>query len=497
MRLRFAAAVAFALPLLAACAATHFAPPPLPAPTAPVVVRKAEPSPEPLTGRWYGTLDAPTGRLRLAVTIAQAGDSLTAIVVSVDEGASIRATNATTIGDRLHIELGSVDAVFDGAPRAGAGGPELAGTWTQRGSALPLVLERREKPPPVRRPQRPMKPFLYREEEISYENAAEGVKLAATLTLPEGTGPFPAVLFITGSGPQDRDETIAGHRPFAVIADDLTRRGIATLRADDRGVGGSTGRLDTSTTANLAGDALAGVLWLAMRKEIDPKHIGLIGHSEGGAIASIVATRSKDVAFIVLLAPPGVPGKELLRLQLARELDAVGASKETAARERWLQAKVYDAVEHEADPKDAEVRIRSAWAIAGKEMSDEEETRALAELTSPWFRFFLGYDPRPTLRKVRCPVLAIIGEKDVQVTAKENVPAVRAALDAGGNRDATVRELPGLNHLFQHAKTGSVTEYGQLEETIDPAVLEMIGDFIAHRTVNVSAPVPDRAAPPR
>jgi uncharacterized protein len=328
--------------------------------------------------------------------------------------------------------------------------------------------------------------------EVAYENKPAGIKLAGTLTLPKGPGPFPAALLISGSGPQDRDETILGHKPFLVLADYLTRRGVAVLRVDDRGVGGSTGKTNDATSVDFAADVLAGVGFLKGRKEINAAQIGLIGHSEGGIIAPLVASRSKDVAFIVLLAGTGLPGEDILYLQGAAILKVAGANAAQLARQKAMQQTMFAVLRAENDNVVAEKKIRAALAeLTGK--LDAEEKKKMAEampllegqikmVLTPWFRHFLSYDPRPALRKVTCPVLALNGAKDVQVDAALNLQAIQAALKKGGNKDVAVREFANLNHLFQTCKTGAVSEYGNIEETLAPVVLEAVARWILERT---------------
>jgi fermentation-respiration switch protein FrsA (DUF1100 family) len=299
-------------------------------------------------------------------------------------------------------------------------------------------------------------------------------------------------VLITGSGPQNRDEEILGHRPFLVLSDYLTRQGIAVLRFDDRGVGGSTGNSSEATTEDFAGDVLAGVEYLKNRTEIDPNHIGLIGHSEGGLIAPIVAVQSSDVAFIVMMAGPGLTGEEILYLQSDLIARAGGTNNETIARNEALMRSTFSVVKEEQDNTIAREEIRKLLNNEMANMSEEEKQHLgyseanldaqTQALLSPWMRFFLTYDPKPTLTKVKCPVLAINGEKDLQVPPEENLRAVENALKAGGNKDYTVKEMQGLNHLFQTAQTGSPTEYAKIEETISPAALEFIGNWILEHT---------------
>jgi pimeloyl-ACP methyl ester carboxylesterase len=285
------------------------------------------------------------------------------------------------------------------------------------------------------------------------------------------------VLPITGSGPQDRDETLMGHKPFLVLADYLTRKGIAVLRADDRGAGKSGGDFAAATTADFATDAEAGALYLKTRPEVDSKKIGLIGHSEGGAIAPLVASRRPEIAFIVMLAGPGVPGNEVIISQTALLAKASGASdaasRATAAKERDILA----------------IMLREKDnAIAGKLLREQlagtpelQMALQIRVLTSAWYRYFLAYDPPPAIEKTKCPVLALNGDKDTQVDSKLNLPAVGKALESGGNKTFELVQLPGLNHLFQHAQTGAVSEYGSIEETMSPAVLEKVASWILQR----------------
>jgi len=342
------------------------------------------------------------------------------------------------------------------------------------------------------RPQEPKKPYPYIERQVEYTNLKAGVKLVGTLTLPSDKGPFPAVLLITGSGPKDRNETVFGHRPFLVLADYLTRQGIAVLRVDDRGVGESTGDFSQATSEDFASDVLAGREYLKTRKEINPEQIGLIGHSEGGLIAPMVAVKSPDVAFIVLMAGTGLTGEEILYLQGALISRAMGVSEEDIAKNRQFNEKIFSLIKEEKDEKTIEEKLRQMFMADWAELNEEEKKAIgdpevylkaqLQSLLSPWLKFFLTYDPKPTLSKVKCPVLAINGEKDLQVPPKENLSAIEEALVAGGNKNFTVEELPGLNHLFQTAQTGVPSEYAKIEETISPIALKIIGDWILEQT---------------
>jgi hypothetical protein len=447
----------------------------------------AAPSPE---GLWQGTLQ---GMLRVVLHVGRdSTGALTATFDSVDQGAmGMRIDTIAVAGDSLRFEMRALRAGFAG--RVEAGGDSVTGQWRQGGFNLPLGLRRGGKVTELRRPQEPKPPYPYRAEEVSYENVKDGVKLAGTLTSPSTGGPFPAVLLITGSGPEDRDEKIFSHRPFLVLADHLTRKGIAVLRVDDRGVGGSTGSQRNATSDDFSNDVLAGVAFLKSRKDIDSKHIGLIGHSEGGMIAPMAATRSRDIAFIVLMAGPGVPGDSLLLLQDAALLEAAGVSASSIASQRAAMRRVLARVRGGADSAaiyratrdmvEAQLAGLPAEQRANMGTADTIAVAAVRIYLSPWMRFFVGFDPRPSLVRVQVPVLAINGGRDLQVPPAENLAAIRTALEQAHNHDATVKELPGLNHLFQRCSTCTIAEYGQIEETIAPEALEAMSEWItAHTT---------------
>lgn len=452
---------------------------------------------EDIEGLWMGSLEIQGGQeLRILFNISTGpGDLPTATMDSPDQGVSGIPVETVTYKDGdLRLEVKSVRGVFEGTLKED--GKTIEGEWKQAGSALPLVLSRIDEKPEIRREQDPVKPYPYDEEEVVYENTEAGVKLAGTLTLPRSEGPFPVVVLITGSGPQNRDEGVFGHRPFLVLSDYLTRQGIAVLRVDDRGIGGSTGNFSQATTEDFAGDVLAGIEYLKSREEIDSTKIGLIGHSEGGLIAPIVAVQSPDVAFIVMMAGPGITGEEIILLQSDLIARADGASNEAIEQNDALMKSMFSVVKEEENNTIAAEKLRKLIMDEMANMSEEEKQNAsyseadldvqvnaqVQTMISPWVRFFLTYDPRPTLMQVKCPVLAINGEKDLQVPPEENLRAIEEALKAGGNKDYTVKELPGLNHLFQTAQTGSPSEYATIEETISPIALETIGDWVSEHT---------------
>src|SRR5262245_43808841 len=438
-----------------------------------------------LEGIWEGALDVGVMKLRLALKVTKAADgALAAKLDSLDQGAMDLPVDVISLNDgAVHFEMKRLMAVFDGT--LNKEGSEITGQFKQAGASHPLSLKRVAKPTTLNRPQEPKPPYPYDEEEVSYENKRDGVKLAGTLTLPRGKASSPSVILITGSGPQNRNEELLGHKPFLVLADYLTRRGVAVLRVDDRGVGGSTGAVPNSTSENFAADALAGIEFLKGHKGIDAKRIGLIGHSEGGLIAPLVASQSDDVAFIVLLAGPGLPGEDILLAQAALILKASGAGPEALAKQRATQEMMFAVLKQEKDNATAEKKMRDEFDKQMAGLSEDEKAQAKQTLEaqikivlSPWFRYFLTYDPRPTLAKVKCSVLALNGENDLQVPVTENLREIEATLKAAGNKDVTVMRLPKLNHLFQTSETGLPGEYVKIEETFAPVALKTIGDWV-------------------
>lgn len=434
----------------------------------------------PVEGTWQGAVEDGQLRHRLQLHIGHDDQGrLTASLDSLDQGVSgLPAVNLTEKGSALHLEIPVASGTYDGTLNAAKN--VLTGTWTQNGEQHALSFRRSNVVLEVRRPQNPQKPYPYREEEVTFTNAKAQVTLAGTLTLPRGARPFPGAVLIGGSGPHDRDETIAGHKPFLVLADYLTRQGIAVLRYDKRGVGKSTGVDGDATTEDLAADAEAAMAYLRSRKEIEPRRIGLIGHSEGGMIAPMIAARGEGVAWMVLLAAPAMNGEATLLKQSELIARAGGMSEMQITRSLDFDRKAYATVREEKDRAALEEKLRELVQSSGlgTSLSSEALEGQIHAMSSAWFRFFLDYDPQPALKKVRCPVLALAGEKDLQVPPEEDLPALKKALEEGGEKDVTVKEFSGLNHLFQHCNTGSPTEYGAIEETFSPEALQVIGNWV-------------------
>jgi pimeloyl-ACP methyl ester carboxylesterase len=444
-----------------------------------------------IEGSWEGKLQTSGVSLRIVFNISSRSDgSLQATMDSPDQSAyGIPVDSVTLVGAELRCEIKRISGIFEG--RVSETERSISGFWTQYD--VPMTLDLVPKVQAVRqRPQEPVKPYPYSAEEIKFANASAGVTLAGTFTKPSKGSKFPAVILITGSGPQNRDSEIMGHKPFLVLADELTRRGIAVLRVDDRGVGGSTSTVSPATSEDFAADVLAGLAYLKTRRDVDKRHIGLIGHSEGGLIAPMAAAKSKDVAFIVLLAGPGVRGADLLAKQRDALLAARGVPESTRALANRLPQRLTDIAVQASDEAAALAAFDKFWAdmiksslgAASESQSKILDAQAeaartqLKQMTSPWMHFFLTYDPAPTLQSLKVPVLAINGTLDTQVVATQNLPAIEAALKAGGNRDYKIETLTGLNHLFQSAKTGAPSEYIEIEETINPGALEAVGNWV-------------------
>ncbi len=447
--------------------------------------------PQKIKGDWQGVLDVGAAKLRIVVHFTvEADNTLRGTMDSPDQNAAgLKIDTITLEGQTLNFVMKAIGASYEGTINSEAS--EITGKFTQGGVTFSLNFKRGTAATlaPPKRPQTPTKPYPYDDEDITFENKAANLTLAGTLTLPRTKAPFPAVVLITGSGPQDRNESLLGHQPFLVLADHLTRQGIAVLRFDDRGTAKSKGNFSAATSEDFATDVLAGIEYLKTRQEINAKKIGLIGHSEGGLIAPMVAVKAGDIAFIVLMAGPGVTGEEILYEQSRLMIRAEGGTEADAARNRKLQEKLFAVVKTETDPATAEKKLREVAAASVAEMSEAQKKAADANpgaviaqvkaVNTPWFRFFLTYDPRTALRQLKIPMLAINGALDLQVPSKQNLPEIAKALKAAGNKKSQTVELPKLNHLFQTAKTGGFSEYAKIEETISPLALTQMSDWIA------------------
>jgi pimeloyl-ACP methyl ester carboxylesterase len=441
---------------------------------APVVAPKPA-APSQIDGTWLGTLDTGAIKLRIVFKIVNTTDGLTVQLQSPDQNPNwMPATSTTRNENKLTVTFKGIGGVYEG--KIAADFNSIDGTFTQMGNPLQLNLKRIKNQSELERPrpQTPVKPYPYREEDVAFKSA--GNSLGATLTIPPGKGPFPAVLLIAGSGPHDRDESLIGHKPFLVLSDYLTRKGIVVLRADKRGTGKSTGDYANATTADFAVDAEAGVAFLKTRAKVDPHKIGLVGHSEGGVVAPMAAVADPDVAFIVMMAGSAVPGDQIIVEQTRLISEAGGVSKEKADADAVKEAETLAVVKDEKDPATRDRLLGIKLAAEG--VPEAQLGAEIKQLNSPWFRYFINYDPTTALRKLTIPVLAINGSLDLQVPPAQNLPPIRKALAEAGNQHAEVDELPGLNHLFQDSKTGAPAEYSQIEETISPLALDKIASWI-------------------
>lgn len=433
-----------------------------------------------LLGSWSGSLQAGGTNLRIVFHIERGDDGLTATMDSPDQGATgIPVSDVMVTGDSLTLSVGRIGGTYQGI--LSAEGDTLDGTWTQSGQSFPLILtpasDEETAPPP--RPQYPEPPYPYDSADVTFTNASAGLTLAGTLTQPEGEGPHPAVVLLSGSGPQDRNSEVSNHKLFHVLADHLTRQGIAVLRYDERGVGDSEGTFDGATSVDFAGDAASAVQFLQEHPEVDRDAIGLLGMSEGGLVAPMVHVQQEPVAFLVLMAGPAVSGADIIVEQSARIAAAQGASAPATDSIRTVQRRLLEAVQSAPDSAALAETVRPLLATRGA--SSEQIDSQLDQLTSPWFRFFVQHDPASTLRQVDVPVLALYGSRDLQVPPEQNVAPMRAALGNSPSDDTTVRVLDGLNHLFQPADTGLPTEYAQIDTTMAPAALHTVSDWIRTR----------------
>lgn len=440
-----------------------------------------------ITGAWNGSLQLGGSQLRVVLNITKTANGYTSTLDSPDQGAKgIPVSNTLFENGKLNIEISAAGIAYS----ADLQNSTLVGTFKQGGKEFPLTLTKGEVvTEPSKRPQEPQKPYPYYSQDITFNNLKAQITLAGTLTLPQKNGKFPAVILISGSGPQNRDEELLGHKPFLVIADYLTRHGIAVLRFDDRGVGQSKGVFKGATSADFASDVESAIAYLKTRQDI--RQIGLMGHSEGGLIAPMVAATNANVAFIVLLAGTGIRGDKLLLMQQELIARANGENENDIALGKKVNEKAFDLIVKSTDSEQLKNDLTAYLAQALKEnptmkppgVSNEAFiTQEVTATTTPWFQYFMKYDPVSNLKKVKCPVLALNGEKDLQVPAKENLSAIESALKEGGNNKITTKMYDGLNHLFQECKTGSPAEYPIISQTFSPAVMEDFTQWIKQQT---------------
>ncbi len=425
-------------------------------------------SPAELSGIWTGNLAVGSDSLPLVFRTAQDGQW---VMDSPEQGVrGIPAELELSGSSTVRFTVPSAQGYFEGAVNAEG---SIEGSWVQAGLEFPLILIRSdEESASLRRPQDPVPPYPYRSQVVNFENPEAGIILEGTLSIPEGDGPFPAVVLVSGSGPQNRDEEILGHRPFLVLSDALTRWGIAVLRYDDRGVGRSQGDFASASSEDFAGDALSALNYLKNRPETDESLTGLAGHSEGGLIGIYLGERNPDISFLVLLAPSVLPGDRQLILQNELLMRASGLSDAQIEANSAINRRLYDLALVDGDEDQIVSRMTDVMLSAG--LSAADARAQAAGLRSSWMRFFLSYDPSAEINSLTMPVLALFGGLDVQVDARANSEPIRS-------ETIEVRVYPGLNHLFQTAETGLPSEYGSISETMNPQVLEDIADWILSR----------------
>ena len=438
------------------------------------------------SGTWSGQLVTPGGTLPLLLVIDQADEGdLSAHMESPAQapGQHIPIAEITIVEGQLNFAITALGASYVG--QWDNAEDHFAGQFTQ-GMTFDLVWSRSTETAAITRPVRPQyptEPFPYHSEDITFNNPlADGVTLAGTLTLPEGDGPFPAAILISGSGPQDRNEEVFGHKPFLVLADWLTRQNIAVLRYDDRGYGASTGDHASSTSADFATDTNAAVAFLMDRSEIDQSAIGLIGHSEGGLIAPLAALDNSDISWIVLLAGPGIDTRTLMEMQRRTAAFASGQTEEDLEQSQPVQDAVVNLAASDLSSDEIDVEMRALLneeTMTSMGLGTAERDALIARTQDAWFRYFVRYDPAPVFAQIDLPILAINGSLDVQVDGEANLAGLRNIL--ADHDDVTITELEGLNHMFQTAETGSMREYASIEETFAPHALELISDWINTR----------------
>ncbi|MBQ3737923.1 MAG: alpha/beta hydrolase [Bacteroidales bacterium] len=427
-----------------------------------------------IEGYWKGEIDLGVQKLETAFDIKDAENGYVATFDVPAQGAYDIPIDETTFQDGLlQLTMSAMGASYSGTLKDNA----IEGEFTQNGMTFPLNLARSEKKERQKtRPQDPQPPFHYQIEEVTFVNEKEGNTLAGTLTIPEGEGPFPAMVLVSGSGQQNRDEELMNHRPFWVIADYCARHGIAVLRYDDRGIGGSDGEVKNATSMDFSYDAEAAFDYLRNRKEINATKVGILGHSEGGVINFMVSARRPEVAFLVSLAGPSVNGIEVLKEQQAAILRASGMTEEMVQFNGNANAQMFNIIETSNDREEADTLLRQL--LKGWGYNEELTEQTVGQMASPWMYYFLRYDPTDAIVKTNCPALLLNGSKDLQVIASQNLPGYEKIIAEHGKTNLTMRELPDLNHLFQHCETGSPNEYFEIEETISPEVLETIVGFV-------------------
>ncbi len=438
-----------------------------------------------LVSSWVGGLQLGERTMPLVMNVAaQKGEMLTVTLESpMQGGKDIETDSAKLVNGNVSFYIAALNVRFEGKIT-----PDtlIEGTFTQNGMSFPLTFKKgKYTPKKVVRPQDPQEPYSYFEEDIYFENIKDSIIITGTITVPKHVKNPPVVILISGSGPQDRNSEILNHRPFWVIADYFTKNGIAVLRYDERGVGQSTGKFNGATSYDFATDASLAVDYLKTRNDIDAKRIGILGHSEGGIVAPLVATQRKDIAFLILLGAPGYNGADILLMQQEEISLGMGISKDTVAATKQFNSGLYKILLEEKDDKQLKNKVANYVTnqmqqngVTDKKTIDEAIDNTLQIYTEKWMLTFMRHEPIPVLKKVKCPVLAITGSKDLQVPATENLAAIKKALTEGGNKKVTAINLPNHNHLFQETETGLPSEYETIEQTFSPIALEKMLEWL-------------------
>jgi uncharacterized protein len=438
-----------------------------------------------ISGSWAGTLALPTGKLRLVFNIqADASGKLSATMDSPDQGAKGLPVDKVTFNKNLlECSLNALGVKYSGTFVADS--MLVKGEFSQAGYNFPLNLYKDIKKEIVRKKQEPVRPFPYSETDVSFENKIDKIKLAGTLTMPANASNCAAVILVTGSGPQNRDEELLGHKPFLVLSDYLTRRGIAVFRYDDRGVGKSEGKFASATTADFASDAASAIDFLKTQKGINPAKIGIAGHSEGGIVSAIIAATRKDLAFGIMLAGPGLKGSDLLLLQIEAISKAAGLPDDKIVKNLKTQQSIFDLIRKNTDNENAiQAIVKQVKSDKAGEFSMQDSAKLVQEtkaMVSPWYRYFLDLNPADYLTKITCPLLVLNGEKDLQVPYAANFKAIKQALPK--KNQTSFVSFPGLNHLFQSCNTGLPSEYASNEETMNEEVMKTIAEWIKLRII--------------
>ena len=442
-----------------------------------------------IIGTWNGYIEVQGIELRVVFNISKIGDTYNSTMDSPDQGVKGIPTTSTNFeNSTIEIAISNAGIKYVGILNENN---SIVGTFNQRGQSFPMNLSKEIINKQKLRPQEPTKPYSYYSEDITFENIKAGITLSGTLTLPNKDDIFPIVVLISGSGPQNRDEEILQHKPFLILADHLTKNGIGVLRFDDRGTAKSTGDFKTATTLDFSSDVEASIKYLLTRKEINKNKIGLIGHSEGGMIASMIASNSKNISFIVLLASPGIQGNQLLLLQQEVIGKAYGISDINLQKTKKINSHAFEIISNSTNSKQLNIDLAEYFKQSIKENPTFKNSKKVDienfiksqvnTISNPWMKYFIKYNPAIDLEKVKCPVLVINGEKDLQVPPKENLKAINKALIKGGNKKVTIKELPNLNHLFQECKTGLPIEYAKIEQTFSPIALTEISNWILNQ----------------